>query len=57
MESLYAVIQSLLVAQVLFCKVVLCPVKLVQVNTVLDYKLLRDDLPSVLQGIEHMVNA
>lgn len=30
---------------------------LVQVNTVLDDKLLREDLPSVLQGIEHMVNA
>jgi len=32
-------------------------VKLIQVNTVLDYKLLRDDLPSVLQRIEHIVDA
>lgn len=30
---------------------------LVQVNTVLDDKLLREDLPGVLQGIERMVNA
>lgn len=34
-----------------------CPVKLVQVSTVVDYKLLRDDLPFDLQGIEHMAKA
>lgn len=39
------VTKSLLVAQVLVCREVLWPVELVQISTVVDYKLLRDDLP------------
>lgn len=38
-------------------RVILCPVRLVQVNTVLDYKLCRDDLPGVLQGAENVASA
>lgn len=51
------VTQLLLVAQVLVCWEVLCPVKLVQISTVVDYKLLRGDLPFILQGIEHTLKA
>lgn len=55
--SVLQVTQSLLVAQVLVCWEVLCPVKLVQISTVVDYKLLRGDLPFILQGTEHVLKA